>query len=239
MILHGLWGASENWLPVADRLADRFRVILPDLRGHGRSPRAGGMNLEAMSDDIRELITALALPEPPAILGHSLGGKVAMVLWLKQRDILSRMIVADIAPVSYPPEHHGEHARLLARAERMDLSRFPTLTALAASLPDDDDRQILLKNIRKGERGLEWKIDLAAIRADLPRLLDFPGHLPPAAPGDAVLFIRGGASGYIPGIAPILPLFPGARLVQLDGCGHRLHEECPDALARLVREYLA
>jgi pimeloyl-ACP methyl ester carboxylesterase len=242
VILHGLWGASENWLPVANRLADAFRVILPDLRNHGRSPHAAAMDLETMADDVNELITSLSLPTRPALLGHSLGGKVAMTLWLKQPGAFSRLIVADVAPVRYPPAYAAEHERLLSVMEQLDPARFPTLSALSAALtarlPLERECQLVLKNARRDGCGLAWKVNLPAIRANLDRLLDFPRHLPPSFPGDRVLFIRGERSGYIPGPSSFLPHFPGARLVQIDDCGHWLHDEQPEQFARVIRTFL-
>jgi pimeloyl-ACP methyl ester carboxylesterase len=242
VILHGLWGASENWLPVANRLSDRFRVILPDLRGHGRSPHADPMDYETMSDDVAALVESLSLPVPPALVGHSLGGKVAMTLRLTRPGLFSRVVIVDIAPRAYPPAFGEEHARLLACMERLDPSRFPTRAALTAAihalLPGDRDRQLLLKNIRRGDRGREWKVNLPSLRAHLATLLDFPRALPPSLPGDELLFIKGELSAYIPDISSLLGTFPSARLVQVAGSGHRLHEEQPDLLARLIRRFL-
>ncbi|MDR1274246.1 MAG: alpha/beta fold hydrolase [Odoribacteraceae bacterium] len=244
VILHGLWGASENWLPVANRLADAYRVILPDLRNHGRSPRAAAMDLETMAGDVDELVASLSLPARPALLGHSLGGKVAMTLWLERPGAFSRLVVADVAPVRYPPLYAAGHERLLAVMEQLDLARFPTLSvlsaALVARLPLERERQLVLKNVRRDGRGLAWKVNLPAIRANLDRLLDFPRHLPPVPPGDRVLFVRGERSDHlVPGDSSFLSFFPGARLVQVDDCGHWLHAEQPGQLARVIRDFLA
>ncbi|MDR2130988.1 MAG: alpha/beta fold hydrolase, partial [Odoribacteraceae bacterium] len=218
VILHGLWGASENWLPVANRLSDRFRVVLPDLRNHGRSPHADDMTLETLAEEIREFIKTRSFPVPPALVGHSLGGKIAMILRLTTPALLSKLIVVDIAPGAYPPSPLDEHARLLTLMERLDLAPLATRSALrialAAHIPSEEDQQLVLKNIRESTRGYEWKVNLSAIRAHLDALRDFPRHLPPAPPGDDILFIKGNRSGYIPGPASLLPYFPAARLVQ-------------------------
>ena len=113
IILHGLWGASENWLPIAHSLEDRFQVILPDIRNHGQSPHADEMNYEVMSDDIIELIEDLRLPVPPHIVGHSMGGKIVMALLLKRPDIVNKAIVVDIAPVSYSQQDGGSHYKII------------------------------------------------------------------------------------------------------------------------------
>jgi pimeloyl-ACP methyl ester carboxylesterase len=239
IVLHGLWGASENWLPVANRLSDRFRMILPDARNHGRSPRSTRMDYEAMSDDVVELVETLALPARPAVVGHSLGGKVVMTLLLGRPGVVSRGVVVDAAPLPCPP---GEHARVMALMERLSPSRFPTRAALAAAIDalrlDEGTRQLLRKNTRAGEHGPGWNVNLAAIRANLDALLDFPRDLPLPRCEEEVLFIKGERSGYIPGAAALLPAFPAARLVQIPGCGHRIHEERPDELARITRAFL-
>ncbi|MDR2413871.1 MAG: alpha/beta fold hydrolase [Odoribacteraceae bacterium] len=281
LILHGLWGASENWLPVANRLADRFRVILPDLRGHGRSPREPVMDIETMRDDIRGLIESLSLHRPPDIAGHSLGGKIAMMLRIASPALISKTIIIDVAPVTYPPDLFHEHARLLHLAESLDLSRFPTLQALSAALhavphvvphavprdvprdvphvvphvvpravpravphvvPRDEwERQVILKNVRKSPGGLTWKINLPAIRAHLDHFRGFPSPpiVPPIVPpGGDILFIKASRSPYIPGLHAIHPIFPAARLVQVDDCGHHLHQEQPGPLASAIRDFL-
>ena len=124
LILHGLWGASENWLPIAHSLEDTFQVILPDIRNHGQSPHTNEMNYEVMSDDIIELIENLHFPVPPHIAGHSMGGKIVMALLLKRPDIVNKAIIVDIAPVSYSQRDGGSHNRIIDFMANFDFSRF-------------------------------------------------------------------------------------------------------------------
>ena len=124
IILHGLWGASENWLPIAHLLEDKFQVILPDVRNHGQSPHDEAMNYEVMSNDVIELVEDLKLPVPPHIVGHSMGGKIVMALLLKRPELVNRAVVVDIAPVSYSQRDGGSHNRIIDFMANFDLSQL-------------------------------------------------------------------------------------------------------------------
>src|SRR5215210_1686592 len=105
-ILHGLFGSARNWAAIAQRLAERHRVVALDLRNHGASPWADGMDYAEMAEDVRHTLSALG-HRRFALLGHSMGGKVAMIAALRHGDEVERLVVADIAPVAYPPHHLG------------------------------------------------------------------------------------------------------------------------------------
>ena len=124
IILHGLWGASENWLPIAHLLEDKFQVILPDVRNHGQSPHDEAMNYEVMSNDVIELIEDLKLPVRPHIMGHSMGGKIVMALLLKRPELVNKAIVVDIAPISYSQRDGGSHNRIIDFMTNFNLSRL-------------------------------------------------------------------------------------------------------------------
>lgn len=113
ILLHGLWGASDNWLPVAETLAGRFRVILPDLRNHGQSPRHPEHTYAALGEDVEALIHRLALSSPPFMAGHSMGGKCLMYLLLKTPEIARKAAVIDISPKTYDTPGEGLHRKLL------------------------------------------------------------------------------------------------------------------------------
>ena len=121
IILHGLWGASENWLPIAHLLADRFRIILPDIRNHGQSPHSDEMNYEVMSNDIIELIESLPLSISPCIVGHSMGGKIVMALLMKRPELIRKAIIVDIAPMAYTTSDGGRHSKIIDFMSAFDL----------------------------------------------------------------------------------------------------------------------
>jgi pimeloyl-ACP methyl ester carboxylesterase len=237
-LLHGLFGAARNLGVVQRALAPRHRVLALDLRNHGESPHAEGMAYADLAADVRETLGARGAL-PCALLGHSMGGKVAMQAALTAPTEVSRLLVADIAPVPY----HGAFA---AYAEAMaalpltpGLSRAAAEAALAAAVPEPAVRAFLLQNLRLSPTPA-WRIGLAEIRRALPQILDWDA--PPGAryPGPA-LFVAGAQSDYIrPEHRPLIrALFPAARFVTLKGAGHWLHADNPVGFARLAEDFFA
>ena len=242
LILHGLWGASENWLPIAHSLEDKFQVILPDIRNHGQSPHADTMNYEVMSDDIIELIEDLHLPVRPHIVGHSMGGKIVMALLLKRPDIVNKAIVVDIAPVSYSQRDGGSHNRIIDFMANFDLSRFKNRDevrqAIEQHFKTERSQQLFLKNIKKTPSGFEWKINHQVISRHFDTISGCPGHLPHAVYEKEILFIKGQLSNLISDISCLQEQFPAARLKEIPRCGHWIHSEQPEKLAQTIREFL-
>ena len=242
IILHGLWGASENWLLVARMLGEQFRVILPDLRNHGQSPHSEAMDYACMSDDIATFIQNLALPEPPAIVGHSMGGKVVMTLLLTQPELVGKAVIVDVAPITYPFDARGEHARVMDFISTCRLSTFSTRTALTEAIreqfQEEHLQQLLLKNVRKTSSGWEWKVNPQALKQHMTGLLGFPEKLPLARYEKEVLFIQGANANYIPDYSCLHPLFPAARLLRVEDSGHWIHAEQPERLAQTIETFL-
>ena len=233
VLLHGLFGSARNLGGVARALAASHRVVSMDLRNHGDSPHAPGMDYEVMADDVAETMDAAGLAAA-AVLGHSMGGKVAMRLALSAPDRVSRLVVADIAPVSYP-SHFGGFARAMA-AVPAALSRPAADAMLAPDVPDAAVRSFLLHNFRPGEG---WRIGLAEIVAALPRIETWD-----AADGSyprPTLFVTGARSDYVKldDRPAILRLFPAARFVAVKDAGHWLHAEQPAAFNATVAAFLA
>ncbi len=238
-LLHGLYGQAVNFATVQRRLAARGRVIALDLRNHGASPHAPGMSYRAMAADVVATLRARnALPA--TLIGHSMGGKVAMCAALTAPAAVARLLVADIAPVPY--DHATEHAAYLAAMAAVKL--HPGLTrgeadaALAAAVPDPAVRAFLLLNLRPGTAP-EWRLDLAAIGAALPDLVGWPALAAEPYAGPA-LFLAGGRSDYIrPEHRPaIRAQFPKARFASLRNAGHWLHAEDPDGFVAAVAAFL-
>ncbi len=239
-ILHGLFGSGRNWRSVAEHLATRHRVLTFDLRNHGASPWSDGMSYGEMVEDLRASFRARGIGHA-ALLGHSMGGKVAMLTALLHPSEVDRLVVVDIAPTANPPT-------LLAyiRAMRaVDLSgvrrRSEADRQLAAAVPDPAERAFLLQNLLIGEHDAHWRLNLEAIERGFSQIVDFP-DLPAGAvyPGPA-LFISGARSNYIqPEHEPeIRRLFRQARIMRIEGAGHWVHAEQPQTFLHTVAPFLS
>ena len=237
VLLHGLFGAGGNFAGIARRLAAGFRVLSPDLRNHGSSPHSPAMAYAGMAEDVLETLARHGTG-PAAVVGHSMGGKVAMQLALLHPGAVSRLVVADIAPVPYPPAFRGFAEAMLALPLQPGLTRGAADQALAAAVPDAGVRAFLLSNLRTGPAP-SWRIGLAEVAAALPEI---EGWAAPAGtyPGPT-LVLRGDRSDYVrPEHRPLFrALFPAARFASLRGAGHWLHADAPEAFAETVRGFLA
>ncbi len=237
-LLHGLFGRSQNFGTLARTLAATHRVISLDLRNHGASPHADGMSYPAMAGDVLETLAGLGAL-PAAVLGHSMGGKVAMMLALTSPDAVERLLVADIAPVAYA-HHNADVARAMTNLPLVPgLSRRAADAALSEAVPDPAVRGFLLQNLAWGDVPA-WRIGLRHIAAGIGDIEGWP-DLPDGARYDRkVLFVAGGLSDYImpEHWAGITAHFPRARIVHLAGAGHWLHADQPAIFAALVDGFL-
>jgi pimeloyl-ACP methyl ester carboxylesterase len=239
LILHGLLGSLDNWMPVAQELAAHFQVFRLDLRNHGRSPHAAEFNYEVMAADLAEFIRDQNLSSVH-LLGHSMGGKVAMRFAQLHPDAVTKLVVVDMSPREYPPRYDGLLDAMLA----LDLSTFRHRSevdvALAAAVPDKTIRQFLLKNLDRDAAGLLfWKPNLAAIRANYHRVREALPTTPPF-PGPT-LFVRGGVSDYISSadFGLIHQMFPNAEMQTIASAGHWVHAEAPAEFPRIVSRFLS
>lgn len=161
ILLHGLWGASDNWLPVAETLSGRFRVILPDLRNHGQSPRHPEHTYAIAGEDVEALIHRLALSSPPFMAGHSMGGKCLMYLLLKTPGIARKAAVIDISPKTYDTPGEGLHRKLLDFFSRFTFIPGEKRTALhqriRREIGDEQTCQIVFKNLQRDTSGFHWQ----------------------------------------------------------------------------------
>jgi pimeloyl-ACP methyl ester carboxylesterase len=243
-ILHGLFGSGRNWAGVAQRLAARHRVIALDLRNHGASPWADTMDYAEMAEDVRARLHAVG-HRRFTLVGHSMGGKVAMVLALAQGAEVERLVIVDIAPVAYQAHQLG-YVRAMRALDLGGIQRRAEAdVGLAPAVGDAAERAFLLQNLvfpsaATGGKA-RWRLNLAAIERAMPRLAGFPA-LPPGAayPGPA-LFVAGGRSDYLPpGHEPeIRRRFPNARIARIADAGHWLHAEQPQAFLDIVEPFLA
>jgi esterase len=237
VLLHGLFGSARNFATVQREFARQHRTIALDLRNHGASPHAPDMAYPAMAGDVLQTLDRLhALPA--TLLGHSMGGKVAMLAALTQPGRIARLIVADIAPVAYPPHYRDIAAAMASLSLPPGATRADADAALAASVPDKAMRAFLLQNMQTGASPA-WRIGMAEIAAALPVIEDWDA--PSGARYDGpTLFIAGATSNYIQPAnrAAIRALFPQARFVTLKHAGHWLHADNPSGFIAVVEAFL-
>lgn len=238
IILHGLFGMSDNWVSHARRLAEDFSVYLPDQRNHGKSGHHEVFNYAAMVDDLLEFMEAHNI-ETSYLLGHSMGGKTAMQFALDHPHKVSKLIVADISADEYNHKHDVIIDAMLSVKLEKYTSRSEVDKDLEKSLPDPRVRQFLLKNLYwKDRSSLGWKANLEVILEHLPevfRALDAPTPF-----NKPSLFLRGSESPYIlPRHLPrIKKLFPLSVVETIDGASHWLHAEKPEEFYQLVMAFL-
>lgn len=238
LILHGLLGSLGNWGWQSRQLATDFAVIGLDLRNHGSSPHSDSMDYASMANDVLEFMDDHKL-ERCHVLGHSMGGKVAMQLALSVPERVSHLVVADIAPVTYRGEHDTIFAGLLA----VDLKKIKSRNdADAVLLEYEDDelvRQFLLTNLlRNAEGEFYWRVNLPTLQSNYARLRDAPSAVGPF--DGPVLFVKGALSNYIKEKhrEAILALFPNATIKVILHTGHWLHAEKPQTFYRIVHDFL-
>ena len=236
LMLHGLFGSGDNLNTLAKSLIDEFRVVLVDLRNHGRSPHASSMSLTAMAADIARLQDDLGIASS-ALLGHSLGGKVAMQLALSDAARVQKLIVADIAPVVYAAHHQTVFAALEAINMNTLQSRQEADAQLAQTLTEPGLRQFLLKGLYRDQQHYRWRFNLPALRSCYEVVLAAPAGEPFSGP---TLFIKGENSDYIlPEYAMAMrTMFPNFKCRTIAGAGHWLHGEKPVAFNRVVKDFL-
>lgn len=240
LILHGLFGSAGNWTAVARFLGERFRVYALDLRNHGASPWAGRMDYPAMAEDVAAFIAARGLRRA-AVIGHSLGGKVAMTLALTAPQSVARLVVVDIAPVPRPPIH-AAYAEAMRGLDLRGVSRRGAADALLKpGVPNDAERIFLLQNLVPGAEGLKWRINLDAILGDMAEISGFPEWPPGAQYPGPVLVVRGALSDYVEehDLPVFARLFPAFRLVTIPGAGHWVHAERTEPFLDAVIPFLA
>lgn len=238
LILHGLFGCWDNWHPVAKALSQRFRVYVPDLRNHGQSFHSPRFDYDVMADDVRRLMDALAI-DRAALLGHSMGGKVALRFAASQPARVQRMIVVDITHKA-SRSTYGEAVEALAQLDLRSLGGLKEAgEKLRKAVPDPVVRLFLLKSLEHQPDGaFRWKVNLEAIRRNLPVIY---GPVDIGVFPQPSLFIRGAGSNYIKDSdwPEIKNYFPQARLVTIAGSGHWPHVDNKAVFLSTVGDFLA
>ena len=239
MLLHGLFGSSGNWHGIARILGQRHRVLVPDLRGHGRSPSGDGISYPAMAEDLLCLLDDQAIPRA-RVIGHSMGGKAAMWLALTAPQRVATLTVVDIAPVTYPDRHSDLVAALGAIPLASLRDRREADARLAPVVPEAAVRGYLLQNLEHTPDGWRWRFALAAIAAATEAIRGFPDPAGAQFPGPT-LFVYGTASDYLTGhhLGAVRALFPLARLRPVAGAGHWVHADQPAGFLTAIASALA
>ena len=240
LIAHGLFGSARNFNTLGRRLATTRRVVMVDMRNHGAAPWNPDNSYPALAGDLAEAVERLC-GGCAVVLGHSMGGKAAMTLALTRPELLAGLIVADIAPVP----HNHSHLNYIEAMQAVDLAqvtrRSEAGAMLAGAVPEPMLRGFLLQNLNVEGGRASWRLNLAALEANMAPLLDFPADLPEAAFEGPAYFLHGGASPYVPPETHprIRALFPDAEIEALPGAGHWLHAEQPEAFLGKVEGWLS
>ncbi len=248
IILHGLFGSSDNWLSISRRLEDYFRIYIPDLRNHGQSLHTKSHTYEDMAADLEFFFETNRINKA-IVMGHSMGGKLAMMFAARHPEKTEHLIVADIAPKRYASEGSGEEDQemLLSLMEKLDFSLYTSRReideALRKQIRSLSLRQFLLKNIYRNKEGkFSWKINVPVLKKYLGHIIhdvnkDFFDEYKPIT-AYPVTFIRGLNSDYISDedIPLIRSIYPQAQIIDIPDAGHWLHAEQPNEFIKAVQE---
>lgn len=241
VFLHGLFGQGKNFTTIAKGLQPELRSLLIDVPNHGRSDWTESFDYVEIADLIADRIREETDGEPVHLLGHSLGGKAAMVLALRHPDLIDRLVVVDISPVSGGST--GEFEHLLGSLRSLDLGsltrRADAEEALTGPIPNRTVRSFLLQNLRSSTDGFRWQANLDMLYRDLPAISAFP-EFQDQAFDHPVLWIAGSDSPYIrpEHEEPMRRLFPRTRLVTIKDAGHWVHSQQPEVFTSALRQFL-
>lgn len=239
LIVHGYFASSRNWRRIAQNLSDQFHVFVLDMRNHGTSPHSTVMDYPTMTADVVQMIDRLALPSV-SIMGHSMGGKVAMWLALNYPGLVKQLIVVDIAPVSY--RHSFDN--ILQALKKLPLekinNRKQALQMLSSTIPEQNFSQFLLQNLHLVNGKFRWRIDLDIFSKTASFIPAFPAVEKIQAFIGPTLFIAGANSQHIKPEygATIQSLFPASSITTLADTGHWLHVENPSLFTKTVQDFL-
>jgi esterase len=243
VILHGLYGSSDNWVTIAKSISSNFTVYLPDLRNHGSSPRSSIHDYTSIASDIYELTGELAFAKF-FLAGHSMGGKAAIFFAMKWPEMLDGLLVADVSPfkaVNFRSKEYNQSSLILNTILQTDLSselsRNDIENLLADKIPSGRIRGIIMKNLQRAEGNkFVWKLNASSLLDNLDNIM---GGLPrpkedySRITGFPVIFLQAEKSDYLPDDdwKDILKIFPSAELKIIKNAGHWLHADNPVAVS--------
>ena len=237
VIMHGLFGSLENLNVIAKALSEHYTVINVDLRNHGASFHENEVSYPAMALDVLNLLDELNI-DKAHIIGHSMGGKVAMQLAMLDEARINKLVVLDIAPVDYHPRHSAIINALQSVQERSVSSRSEADTIMKEFVDEMGVRQFLLKSLSKFENGYAWKFNLNTIVENYSKIISNINETHSCQCD--TLFIKGNNSDYIlpEHREAIVSLFPNSKAKVIHGAGHWLHAEKPQAVNRSIIDFL-
>ncbi|WP_413493423.1 alpha/beta fold hydrolase [Morganella psychrotolerans] len=233
ILIHGLFGDLHNLGVLGRGLRTTHTVVQIDVRNHGDSPRANTMSYAEMAQDVLDLITALTF-EKVIVIGHSMGGKIAMALAALAPETVKALVVIDIAPVAYGVRRHDEIIAALEDVTNAGVTtRQAATSVMEQRIREDGVIPFLLKSFAQGE----WKFNLPVIKAQYESII---GWEPLPAQNVPLLLIPGGKSSYVKPEyrEAIMQQFPQATAHVIAGCGHWVHAEKPDAVLRAIGRFL-
>lgn len=239
VILHGLLGSARNWTAIAKQLGATHQVLAVDLRNHGASPWADQMTYDQMAEDVRAFLDRREIAAA-AVIGHSMGGKVAMRLALSHGERVERLVVVDIAPVTYRRSFNAYVDAMRALDLSQVTRRSDADAMLAEQITEPGVRGFLLQNLVSAEGGLAWRIPLQTLAHNMPELMGFPPSAEPQQYNGSCLFVSGARSDYVrpEHHEQILRLFSNAQFVALENAGHWVHAEAPGRFLEVVGGFL-
>ena len=251
LILHGLYGSSDNWYSIGKEIAKQHEVFLLDMRNHGKSAHSKDHDYSYMQADILEFLHTHQIKKA-SIIGHSMGGKTAMLFALLHPEFINKLIIVDIAPKSYTSLqnyqlHALEHLNIMQAFLSVDISTLKSRNEIdsefAKYVPDSSTRMFLLKNVARTNEGFSWILNVAILSKSLPNILEGINTKAGITKGNEcfpTLFIKGEKSDYIldSDLHSIKQLFPKAELTTIFDAGHWVHSEQPILFLKAVNYFL-
>ena len=253
VIVHGLYGSSDNWLTIGKKLSSRFKVYMIDQRNHGQSPHSDEHSYELTKEDLAEFFRQQNI-EKAIVLGHSMGGKTAMYFAADYPEKVEKLIIADIAPKDYlqakEESQYRLHSNILRAMQEIDLSRVSSRSEVGDLLHEKIGDllivQFLLKNVHRNNatHQFEWRLNVDVLYKNLDEIIEgvnenwFADRIPIF--NYPVLFIKGANSNYISeeDFSVINRIYPDARIVTIPGAGHWLHAEQPELFLKAISDFV-
>jgi esterase len=250
IILHGLYGSSDNWVTIAKNLSQYYTVYLPDQRNHGQSPHDSIHDYDAMRDDLFELARDLRLKKF-FLSGHSMGGKTATSFTIKWPEMINGLLIADISPFNNENLNlsiYNQHLTILKTILSVDLtlisSRAEAESLLKEMIPSDNVRGFILKNLQRiSGNKFGWKLNAASLLNNLHKIMEGIDPGPESAQqisGFPVIFLKGADSDYLPekDYTNIRKVFPAAEFIEASNAGHWIHADRPDEVIINLKKLL-
>ena len=250
IILHGLYGSSDNWVTIAKKLGGSFTVYLPDQRNHGQSPHSEIHDYDSMRNDLFELVTDLRLRRF-FLAGHSMGGKTAIAFSVKWPEMINGLVIADVSPFTNENNKltvFNQHLTILKAILSIDLatirSRGEAEKLLSIKISSEKDRGLIMKNLQRNSGDIfSWKLNAFSLYKNLNRIMAAidmeEGFILPVT-GFPVIFLKGSYSNYLTAndVTGIRKIFPAAEFVVINGAGHWIHADKPDEVVNNLRKLL-